>query len=110
MIYEVYILFRSSVGGLAVFDLNSTSNKCIKIEHRCIIACSRITNREEKDLGIWSQLKTNECVAILQPIVGSLDSVSWDSFKSTVEKLLTFDFHASNSPASARKSVPNGVH
>jgi len=31
--------------------------------------------------------------------------VRWDSFKPTVEKLLTFDFHVSNSPTSAKKSA-----
>ena len=45
-IYEVDILFRSSMGSLADFDMNSTSKKHIKRTRMCVIARCHITNGE----------------------------------------------------------------
>jgi len=45
-IYEVDILFRSSMGSLEDFDMNSTSKKHIKITRMCVIASCHITNGE----------------------------------------------------------------
>jgi len=42
-IYEVNILFRSSMGSLADFDMNSTSEKHIQRTHMCVIARCHIT-------------------------------------------------------------------
>jgi len=45
-IYEVNILFIGSMGSLADFDMNSTSNKHIQRTCMCVIAHCHITNCE----------------------------------------------------------------